>query len=354
MAISRTLAGADDLSAQPGYVRSEFIYELAPFPSCHASTVVQAREGHLVGAWFGGTDEGNPDVEIWLSRKEKSGWTLPQMVGTGRQNDTTRYPCWNPVLFQPRKGPLLLFFKVGPSPSRWWGEMTTSSDGGKTWTPQTRLENHRIGPVRCKPLELADGALLCGSSTENKGWRIHFERTADLGGTWTTTGAIHDGKDYGAIQPTLLTHADGRVQALCRTRRSGVIVQTWSKDLGKTWSRLTTTGLPNPSAGVDAITLKDGRLLLVYNHTRRRGDHPRSREMINVAISRDGETWSAALVLENSPGEFSYPAVIQTADGLVHTTYTWKRRKVKHVVIDPAKLRLEPIADGKWPGLESW
>ena len=68
------------------------------------------------------------------------------------------------------------------------------------------------------------------------------------------------------------------------------------------------------------------------------------------AVSRDGTTWSAALVLENEPGgEFSYPAVIQAADGLVHITYTWKRQRIRHVVLDPAKLELRPIVGGEWP-----
>ena len=71
--------------------------------------------------------------------------------------------------------------------------------------------------------------------------------------------------------------------------------------------------------------------------------------MLNAAVSTDGKQWQAALVLENSPGEYSYPAVIQTRDGLVHITYTWKRERIKHVVVDPAKLELTPISDGVWP-----
>ena len=98
------------------------------------------------------------------------------------------------------------------------------------------------------------------------------------------------------------------------------------------------------------MTLKDGRQLLVYNHTTTlpgRWGGPRSP--LNVAVSNDGKNWQAALVLEREPGEFSYPAVIQTADGKVHVTYTWKRKKVRHVVIDPAKLQLREIKDGAWP-----
>jgi len=74
------------------------------------------------------------------------------------------------------------------------------------------------------------------------------------------------------------------------------------------------------------------------------------RSPLNVAVSDDGEHWKAALVLEDEPKQrFSYPAVIQTSDGMVHILYTWKRKKMKHVVVDPNKLTLTPIVDGKWP-----
>jgi predicted neuraminidase len=106
------------------------------------------------------------------------------------------------------------------------------------------------------------------------------------------------------------------------------------------------TELPNPDAGIDAVSLRDGRALLVYNHS------ARNRRVLNVAVSADGERWDAALELENQAGEFSYPAVIQTADGLVHVTYTWRRQRIKHVVLDPAALRLRPIVGGRWPGRE--
>jgi predicted neuraminidase len=108
--------------------------------------------------------------------------------------------------------------------------------------------------------------------------------------------------------------------------------------------------LPNPNAGTDAVTLANGRQLLVYNHTVRKGERPRGREMLNVAVSTDGKDWKAALILENTQeAEFSYPAVIQTADGLVHITYTWKRQRVKHVVVEPAELKLRNMPGGKWP-----
>jgi predicted neuraminidase len=321
---------ADEPAKQPAVVRTEFIYEKAPFPQCHASTIAQTKAG-LVAAWFGGTREKNPDVGIWVSRHQEGKWTAPVEVANGVQEGGKRYPCWNPVLFQPRKGPLLLFYKVGPSPSTWWGMLMTSTDAGKTWSKPRRLPDGIWGPIKDKPIELPDGTLLCGTSSESTGWQVHMQSTPDLGKSWKSVGPLNDGRKMAAIQPTILNHGEKRLQILCRSKH-GRIVESWSKDGGKTWTELTPTDLPNPNSGIDAVTLKDGRHLLIYNHARF------GRSPLNVAVSKDGKTWHGVLTLESDPGEFSYPAIIQTSDGLVHATYTWKRRRVKHVVIDPARL----------------
>jgi predicted neuraminidase len=326
-------------AAEPGMVNSEFIYEKAPFPQCHASTIVETKNG-LVAAWFGGTRERNPDVGIWLSRHENGTWTAPVQVADGVQGENQREPCWNPVLFQSVKGPLMLFYKVGPSPSKWWGMLRTSSDGGKTWSEARRLPDGVLGPIKNKPIQLANGDILSPSSTEHAGWRVHFERSSDGGQTWQVTPALNDGKEIGAIQPSILIHKDGKLQAVGRTRQ-GKLFETWSDDSGRTWSKMSLTAMPNPNSGIDAVTLADGRHLLVYNHT------TRGRSPLNVAMSIDGKVWKAAAILESEPGEYSYPAVIQTADGLVHITYTWKRQRVKHVGLDPKKLVLRDLADVK-------
>jgi predicted neuraminidase len=147
---------------------------------------------------------------------------------------------------------------------------------------------------------------------------------------------MNDGRTIGAIQPTILVHHDpDSIQILCRTRQEK-IYESWSKDAGKTWRAMIPTPLPNPNSGIDAVQLRDGRSLVVYNHT------PRGRSPLNVAISEDGKIWKTGPALETEPGEYSYPAVIQAADGLVHITYTWKRERVRHVVIDPAKLKAGP------------
>ena len=328
-------------AAPPGVVRSEFIFETAPSPQCHASTIAESQ-GRLLAAWFGGTQEKNPDVGIWLSRQEGDHWSLPREVANGIESPGKRYPCWNPVLFQPKDGPLMLFYKVGPSPDNWWGMLMTSGDGGDTWSRPQRLPDGILGPIKNKPVQLSNGDILCPSSTEDKGWRVHFERTSDLGKTWQRTGPVNDGREFGAIQPSILVHDGLRLQALGRSRQRRIF-QIWSEDAGRSWGPMSATVLPNPNSGIDAVTLADGRQLLVYNHT------TRGRSPLNVSVSTDGLQWQAALVLESEPGEFSYPAMIQTSDGRVHITYTWKRQRIRHVVLDPAKLSLRPMSAGEWP-----
>jgi predicted neuraminidase len=296
-----------------------------------------------VAAWFGGKHEKAADVGIWVSRRQGRGpWSVPVEVADGVQPDGTRHPCWNPVLFQPQEAPLLLFYKVGPSPGTWWGMLRTSQDDGRTWSAARRLPEGILGPIKNKPVELPNGDLLCSSSTEHAGWRVHFERSSDGGQTWTATPPLNDGQTISAIQPSILFLGGERLLAIGRTRQ-GRLFQATSEDLGRTWGPLTLTDLPNPNSGTDAVTLADGRHVLVYNHT------PQGRSPLNVAVSADGQTWQAALVLEDQPGEYSYPAVIQGRNGLVHITYTWKRERVRYVAVDPAQLRPQALAGGRWP-----
>ena len=209
--------------------------------------------------------------------------------------------------------------------------LTRSTDEGQTWETPTRLPQGILGPIKNPPIELSGGELLCPSSTEDHGWRVHFEATHDQGNTWTSTAPLNDPMKIGAIQPSLLWLTDSRMRAIGRTQQ-GRLFAIDSPDLGETWGAMRLLDVPNPNAGTDAINLKDGRFLLVYNNS------TTHRTPLTVAISHDAEDWRPELTLEDQPGEYSYPTAIQTRDGLVHITYTWHRTRIKQVVIDPSRL----------------
>jgi predicted neuraminidase len=327
-------------------ISQEFVYESAPYPSCHASTLAQLTDGRIAAAWFGGTRERDPDVCIYFSIRDGTQWATPIQVADGMQTTGPRLPTWNPVLFQaPEGGPLFLFYKVGPHPSQWWGMVKRSIDGGLTWSEEDRLPDGLIGPVKNKPVVLADGSWLSPSSTEGNetGWLLHFERSQDRGVTWEKIGPVSKGAGLDAIQPSVLFHKDGLLQAVCRTKQ-GTVGMTWSSDGGVTWSGLSATDLPNPNSGTDAITLADGRHFMVYNHFAHSPPPQRPgkgvRYPLDVAVSLDGVTWKRVLTLESEPCDagYAYPAVIQSRDGRVHLSYTWDRKRIKYVVIDPQSL----------------
>ena len=316
---------ANPLDNQPGLYGSEMIAEKMPVAEVHASTIVEI-EGGLATAWFGGTKEKARDVVIWMSRNKGNGWSRPEVVADGiNPNNRTQQPCWNPVLFKQSTGSLILF----------------SDDDGETWKKPIQLPEGFIGPVKNKPIELSNRTLLCGASLEDAGWRVQVEKFIQ-NRYWSKSKPLNSPLDYAAIQPTLLQYPDGSIQALCRSK-SGRITECWSTNGGNKWTRMRRTQLPNPNASADGTVLADGRALLVYNHTRS------GRSPLNVSVSSNGKEWEGALVLENQPGEYSYPAVIQTSDGNVHITYTHNRTNIKHVVLDPTKLKTVPIVQGQWP-----
>lgn len=302
---------------------SMFIYETAPFPSCHASTIVESQPGKLLAAWFGGSDEGENDVAIWMSRWDGR-WSVPEKVAEEKGR-----PCWNPVLFRERAGEVQLYYKAGPNPENWSGFYRRSSDHGATFGESYIMPAGLLGPIKNKPVQLADGTILSPSSVESyRTWACWVERSTDRGRTWTKQGPIHHPEQpLGVIQPTILRRADGSLLMLMRaTRKIGQICAATSSDAGITWSAAKPIdALPNPDSGIDAVTLADGRHLLVHNPTHR-GRTP----LVISASADDGKTWKSAKTLEDQPGEYSYPAIIQASDGSVHVAYTWKRTKIRY------------------------
>lgn len=325
-------------------VKAEYVYEIedALTPQAHASTIVESN-GIVIASWFGGTKEKNDDVGIWISRQINGKWEKPVEIANGIIDKDTRYPSWNPVFFKTNDGEIQLYYKIGPTPEEWWGMKMISKDNGETWSKPEKLPKGILGPIKNKPIQLANGTIIAPTSTEVQelGWHIQVEKSNDNGKSWTVSENLNTTDTFGAIQPTIFDHGNGKLQMLSRTGQ-GILAENWSYDNGNTWSEMKGTELPNPNSGVDGVTLKDGRHLLVYNPT---GGNWGDRVPLSLAISEDGKEWKEIFDLEIlNPGEkgedmeYSYPSVVQGEDGMIHVIYTWNRKTLKHVVIDPKKL----------------
>ena len=347
---------------------SEPIFESQPtHPSCHAATIVETGEGGLLAAWFAGAHEGHPDVAIWLARHDGTRWSEPAMVA-----DEPDVPLWNPVLYREpsgRCGPhgaLWLFYKAGPSVPAWTGVYQQSHDEGRTWSAPTCLPSGLLGPVKNKPISLSNGDTLCGTSSESwrawscwvevwsdGGWSKHgpivapgFAEPGSAGAAGGTDGVVSATWDVstrrlllpqahaGVIQPTLWEVAPGRVKMLMRsTQRVGCVCSAESNDYGRTWSAASRTEVPHSNSGLDAVRLADGRIVLACNPTLE------GRTPLSLLVSEDdGETWPWRLDVETGPGEYSYPSIIQAADGRVHVVYTYRRIQIRHLAVDVADL----------------
>jgi predicted neuraminidase len=330
------------VSAMTAFAAStqEFIFSTAPFASCHASNIVELRGGDLLASWFGGSAEGKPDVAIWASRKVAGNWSMPY--------ELVREPniaCYNPVIFYSGDGRLWFYYKFGPHPTSWSAGRRWSQDDGKTWSPVEHLPAGLYGPIRTKPLVLPDGTIVSGTSVESyHTWACWIERSTDHGVTWTKIGpirlALSTGRTmapshadpfawqdtHGIIQPSIVRLPSGRLILYARATESiGRICMAESTDDGLTWTAARPMELPNPNSGMDAVALRDGRIVLVYNHA------ISGRTPLNVAVSSEGEHFRTFKVLEQGQGEFSYPSVIQGSSGDLHITYTWNRKKIRYV-----------------------
>jgi predicted neuraminidase len=306
----------------------------APFAASHASTVVELKNGDVMSAWFGGTAEGKPDVAIWGATRTRAKWSAP--VELAREPDV---PCWNPVLFHTRDGKLWLYYKFGPSPQTWTGARKWSTDEGKTWSPVEHLPAGLLGPIRAKPLVLQDGTIVSGTSIEAyRSWAAWIERSTDGGKTWAKIGPIvppvnpdrqgsSDWTDVdGIIKPSVVPLGRKHLRLYARsTAKTGRVCMADSYDDGVTWTQARPLEVPNPNSGIDAVALSDGRVVLVYNDT------TSGRTPLNLAVSNDGEHFTMFYTLEEAPGEYSYPAIIQTASGDLEMTYTWNRKTIEHV-----------------------
>ena len=342
----------------------------------HASTVLPLENGHVLVAWFGGSKEHHPDVGIWLAERDEKGFSDPRLI------DQSNVAHWNPVLFRCADGRIVLYYKVGVTIPNWQTYYVESFDLGKTWSKPKELVEGDVsggrGPVRNKPIRLKSGRILAPASTERGAWRCFMDISDDDGKTWTKSNVIeikaleeHEKKLFawykeyaksigvdcdpaadvdgwyrmmedmdisysraqipdefrhgrGIIQPTLWQDDEGVVHTLMRSGE-GYIYKSDSTDDGSTWCAPYPIELPNNNSGIDLTRLPDGTLLLVYNPV---SGNFVARSPISVAVSKDnGVTWEKICDLENEPGEFSYPAIVNV-DNYVYITYTHKRRNV--------------------------
>lgn len=305
------------------------------FEQCHASTLQSIGKDNLLAAWFGGTHESNPDVVIWSSLYANGKWESPVQIADGIL-DGQRYATWNPVLFQyPGTDTLFLYYKIGPNPREWRGYSKYSLDKGRSWSPSNPLAKGVLGPIKNKPVTLKNGLVLSPSSTESKEevWKAHLEISHDHGKTWSIS-KIRQDTSIQVIQPSIVQHRDGRVQVLCRSKENKVMT-AFSADQGMTWGPWQATNLLNPNSATDAIRLNNGLFMIVYNPAVAGKNWWEGRTQLHVATSKDGLQWEDVLTLENGikGDEYSYPTIIQDEQGLIHITYTWNRKGIKHIVI---------------------
>lgn len=324
-------------------VFKEFVFEKRLYGSCHASTAAVLDNGDVIVAWFAGSKEGEDDVRIYCARRVNGVFEEPFKIA-----DSGNLPHWNPVLLTEKGGRVHLFYKVGRKISEWYTMIMSSDDGGRTWSePRELVKGDRggRGPVRNKVIILSNGDWIAPASTENGIWQSFADISKDGGKTWTKSNYIKiKDIDYsslkaaksdipvseqsftgrGVIQPTMWESKPGHVHMLMRSSE-GRIFRSDSKDFGATWSDPYPTGLPNNNSGIDVAKLSDGTLVLAYNPV---GENWGPRTPICLVSSRDnGATWQDAFVMDEGPGEFSYPCV--NADGTnIYVTYTWKRETI--------------------------
>lgn len=329
----------------------EKVFESCPTAMCHASTLLLLDDGRVLCAWFGGSREGEPDVDIYMAVRDEVGWGAPF-----RMTDAPE-PCWNPVLFQLPDGRIALFYKQGAEIKSWRTMLATSVDGVNWVSPREMVPGDRggRGPVRCKPIRLSSGRILAPGSTEDGIWQAFVDISDDNGATWRKSGPARiDGLNdrsgrrttsnsqievseqsfygRGVIQPTLWASASG-VHMMLRSSE-GRIHRADSLDGGETWSHASPTVLPNNNSGIDLVQLPNGQLALVHNPV---GENWGPRSPIVLSVSDDGGlSWRQIITLDGGKGEFSYPAVISNGYTL-HISYTRKRESIAYwrIQLDP-------------------
>jgi len=310
---------------------SELVFERIPnAPAHHCSTLCEAANGDLLCLWYGGSYESADDQVLFLARKKpgERRWGEPRVV----QRNALQ-PPGNGVIFRDTTDRLWIVWgrMDGTRPMRrgsGWDRcrlfVRTSTDHGVTWSDDRPMIGETMWCVpRNPPARMADGTLVLGvEGEENAIEGSRFLILAPGSDVWQLGGFTGGGS-----QPAVVQRSDGSLLSLMRHPR--FITQIESNDTGRSWSPAKTTELHNPDSGITMTRLANGHLLLVYNDTQT------SRTPLSIARSVDeGRSWDKPLHLESNPGEYSYPCIIQSADGRIHISYTYRRYSIMHVMLN--------------------
>lgn len=316
---------------------------------CHSSCIIETSPGKLCAVWKGGPGKGMSNIDIkqnvgiWFSLFENGQWEAPKQIV-----DNPDSVCWTPVLTKRPNGELILFFRVGLDPRHTISLFKCSHDGGVNWSKAELLPAGIVGPTKSKPIFDKEGNMICGSSVEVGSPDDDLKATAcwvevfSNNHCWNKYGPIEiPERKFGCIEPALFWKNNGVLKMVCRDRSNRVDLEGWiwtaeSFDKGKTWSELKKTSLPNPDSSIDALSIGDEGVILLYNHSHS------DRYPLTLALYNDQDDSCVPLFdLENESGEV--PSMTLDSNGLLHVTYAYvppgkTQRRIKHVVMDLNKI----------------
>lgn len=309
----------------------------------HASSLAELPDGRILVAWYAGAREGASDVQIWFAIRNGSGWSIPRVAATRSETarDLGLYvgKLGNPVVFH--DGNLLHLWYVSVSFGGWSGSSInhkSSADDGTTWSATERLETSpffNIGTlVRGPPVRLKDGGIglpiYQELVTQRAEW-LRIDRDGKLAGKIRLPSA------QSALQPAAVALDELRAIALLRHagRLNGNVMAAATDDGGETWRELPPLSIGNRNSGLALLHLADGRLLLAAN------PQPQRNVLVLFLSHDEGKSWNVARIVADDPilsAEYSYPALLQTADGFIHLTYTFDRQTIAYARFSEATL----------------
>ncbi|KAK3270516.1 hypothetical protein CYMTET_21091 [Cymbomonas tetramitiformis] len=332
----------------------------------HAASLIELPSGALLMAWFSGT-EGEAGVVVAVSSlpRDARQWTMPRVVSSAPQRSNQ-----NPVLFHDAERDVVVLMHTSQEAGRGQGTSRvvwlTSRDSGASWTPPAAHPSFPLedGPF-LKGKILIGGPNAVGNSSEvSTEWLLPMYYTPTSGGLASHYCAMWRSDDHGATwkneslmswkgqflaQPTVVRLHDGSLRAFFRDRKGAWIYWSDSTDDGRTWpEKHRRSKLPNNQSGIQAILLASGNLLMAFNNMKCGHDRCH-RHPVSLALSEDeGLTWSHVRDIEfggshddvmplRTPPRYqrySYPTLIQTRDQLIHVAFSYRKKAIKHVVVD--------------------